>query len=356
VLAQITSISFSDKAPNASVQIKNEGIASELIKIDAPQSYVVKANDTSLKIAQLYVNKISDFPQLMGKQTWSEIELKSGDSLQLLSRNGIKLLLLSRQVVNNSNSSTKYIKLTPMIKTTGEQFLPTISADKLNNLLMQPLVLEESQNLNKLPYIVSGGEVGQSLYSMGDLIYVKGLTNVQIGSEVAIISPFRILTDPDSKQQLATEVYWNGSAIVEQLGELITLRINSAVRPIAPLDRVLLLPVNDVPKIAPHKAKPFLQGKIIGLYDALTSTAEANSVALNLGSNDGVDVGSVFDVYSSRVALDPNSKADKPQYLALPKQIIGEIMVYKVYPRVSFALVTDSSHPIRLFSSFQSQE
>jgi hypothetical protein len=40
----------------------------------------------------------------------------------------------------------------------------------------------------------------------------------------------------------------------------------------------------------------------------------------------------------------------------MPPEIIGEVIVYKVYDKLSFGLVTNSNHAIELYSVVQSQE
>ena len=348
-----SSISFTDSTPTVvSVQSSASGVRADLVKSTAPRSYTVKKTDTVMKLAEMYLKKISYWSQFMGVSRFSATKLYPGDQLQILGVDGYKVLVVSR---GSSSNSPGYEKLVPTARDIDSDALPPMSIRKLRNLLMKPTLVD--QNIfESLPVVVGGGEVGQYMYTAGDNIYVKGLTGIDIGSQVSVLSKFREIVDPDSKESLGYEVRWDGTAILDQLGPVSTLHVNNTVSQISPLDRIMSVAEPNIPVIVPHKSDQIISGKIVALYDSLTSTAEDNTVVINRGNRDGVDVGLVFDITSTRKIVDPTSNQDKPKYLVMPPEIIGEVIVYKVYDKLSFGLVTNSNHAIELYSVVQSQE
>lgn len=347
-------VSFSDSSPRViSVQSSTTGVRADLVKSTAPRSYTVKKTDTVMKLAEMYLKKISYWSQFMGVSRFNATKLYPGDQLQILGVDGYKVLVVSHG--NNGSISPGYEKLVPTARDIDSDALPPMSIRKLRNMLMKPTLVD--QNIfESLPVVVAGGEVGQYMYTAGDNIYAKGLTGIDVGSQVSILSKFREIVDPDSKESLGYEVRWDGTAILDQLGPVSTLHVNNAVNEISPLDRVMSVAEPDIPVIVPHKSDQIISGKIVALYNSLTSTAEDNTVVINRGNRDGVDVGLVFDVTSTRKIVDPTSNQDKPKYLVMPPEIIGEVIIYKVYDKLSFGLVTNSNHAIELYSVVQSQE
>jgi LysM repeat protein len=347
-------ISFTDSTPTVvSAQSSASGVRTNLVKSTAPRSYTVKKTDTVMKLAEMYLKKISYWSQFMGVSRFNATKLYPGDQLQILGVDGYKVLVVSRG--NSSSNSPSYEKLVPTARDIDSDALPPMSIRKLRNMLMKPTLVD--QNIfESLPVVVGGGEVGQYMYTAGDNIYVKGLTEIDIGSQVSVLSKFREIVDPDSKESLGYEVHWDGTAILDQLGPVSTLHVNNTVSQISPLDRIMSVAEPNIPVIVPHKSDQIISGKIVALYDSLTSTAEDNTVVINRGARDGVDVGLVFDITSTRKIVDPTSNQDKPKYLIIPPEIIGEVIVYKVYDKLSFGLVTDSNHAIELYSVVQSQE
>ena len=68
-------------------------------------------------------------------------------------------------------------------------------------------------------------------------------------------------------------------------------------------------------------------------------------VALNRGSEHGVDPGTVLDILQSgRGVPDPYTR----KAIALPDQYAGVLMVFKVTPKLSYGLVMAASRPLHV--------
>ena len=286
----------------------------------------------------------------MGVSSLSATKLYPGDALHLVSLDGNKILLVDHA---NVLSNAEYEKLEPAVRELNPSELPAISTKLLRNLFTHPTVMPP-QIFESLPKVIGGSNPGQFYYTTGDTIYIKGFIG-QTGDRVTIYSKFRKIIDPDSQEDLGNEVRFDGDGIVTEAGPISIVSLTNAVNQITDLDRVSPFHEQIIPEIIPHSSDQIITGKIVGLYDAITSTAEDNSVVINRGSRDGVDVGQVYDITDTHKIVDPDSNQDNPRYLVMPPQVVGEMIVYKVYDKISFGLITDSSQPINFDSVVQSQ-
>ena len=87
-----------------------------------------------------------------------------------------------------------------------------------------------------------------------------------------------------------------------------------------------------------------MDGRILSVYGGLTQIAQYDIVAINRGSRDGLDPGTMLGIYQ------PGQKVPDPYgdgKIQLPEQKAGLLMVFKVTPRLSYGLVmieTRASH------------
>jgi hypothetical protein len=94
-----------------------------------------------------------------------------------------------------------------------------------------------------------------------------------------------------------------------------------------------------------------MQGRVIGIYGGLGKVGEAGPqaiITLNRGRADGVEVGHVFALYRpGPLIADASAKAGgKPMTFKLPDERYGLAFVFRIYDRVSYALVMRVSRPV----------
>lgn len=335
--------------PVVSSQNTTLGVSSNDIKKNAPIEYTVKKNDTVSKISSMYLKKIGLWPQFLGVDKLSDTKLYPGDKLKIVSLDGRKILIVA--VIGGRDNY--YEKLTPTVRTVSMDSLPPIPTAQLRNMFSNPIVMNPKV-FESLPMIIGGSNSSGLYYSMGDNIYVKNYMG-GVGDRVMVISRFRDLIDPDTKEVLGNEYRWDGEGVMTQVGDVSSLEPTKVQFQMTALDRIM--PAEDLfaETIVPHKSDYIIDGKIIAMYDSLTSTGQNNSVVINRGSRDGVQVGTVFDITDGHTFVDPTSPTDSPKYISAPEMSIGELLVYKVYDKVAFALVTDSIKEIPLYAKIKSQ-
>ena len=124
------------------------------------------------------------------------------------------------------------------------------------------------------------------------------------------------------------------------------MRVTKSSREVLIADR--LLPIESESFDAnfyPHAPLSPVDGRIISVFDGLSQISQYQIVALNRGSEHGVDPGTVLDILQSgRVVPDPYTKKS----IALPAQYAGVLMVFKVTPKLSYGLVMNAIRPLHV--------
>lgn len=326
------------------------GVSNTYIKKNAPIEYTVKKSDSVVKLATMYLTKIGYWNQFLGVDSLSTTKLYPGDKLRMISLDSSHKILVVAVAAGSNNSY--YQKLSPTLRVTSENNIPALPVTQLRSLMINPIVMSDEE-YKALPMIVGADNSGSVYYTLGDNVYVKNY-NGNIGDRVMVLSDFRKIIDPDSHLPIATEYHYNGEGIISSIGKVSNLELIKVDQQISALDRVA--PVDAISQnIVPFRSEYNIEGKIVAMYDSLTSTGQNNTVVLNVGAKLGAKVGMVLDITDAHKFVDPTSPSDDPQYLNSPIQNIGELLIYKVYDNVSFALVTDSTKEIPLYAKFKSQ-
>jgi hypothetical protein len=160
-----------------------------------------------------------------------------------------------------------------------------------------------------------------------------------------------VLVDPDTKVTLGYEAIYLGTARVTRAGDPATVRLTTVTQEVGTGDKLLPAGVPEVPKYAPHAPAVFMQGRVIGIYGGLGKVGEAGPqqiITLNRGRSDGVEVGHVFALYRpGPLIADASVKTGgKPVTFKLPDERYGLAFVFRIYDRVSYALVMRISKPV----------
>ena len=98
--------------------------------------------------------------------------------------------------------------------------------------------------------------------------------------------------------------------------------------------------------------------RVIAFTDALGAVGPLQVIALSRGSEDGVDNGTTYSVYTEGETVQddtdyPEGKSraffhPKASKVTLPPEFIGHVMVFRTFKRVSYALVMDAVRPVQL--------
>lgn len=335
------------------------------IRADAPVSYVVKKGDTLWDISALYLNEPWLWPQLwqMNPQVNNPHLIYPGDTLALTyDAQGRPRLTVNNKVKRLSPTSRKTLKSADAVST-----LPL-------SMIRHYLTFEQSlsdDQIQALPYILgSNGNVKNS--ATDHIIYAKGVLSP--GTAYGVYRKGKPYIDPETETILGYETtlvataraFRSGQdATEDKAAEASSLNVLSVKREIKQGDRLMpALEGQALPAFFVMTKPEFaINGSIIDTTSNLREFSKWDIVVLNRGSLQQLKAGHIVGVYrSSPTVIDspdgPIYVEDAPklkkmiknfgQTITLPTEKVGELMIFKVAERTSFAIVTKTQRPLRV--------
>jgi hypothetical protein len=314
------------------------------LKPDAPERYVVVPGDTLWGIAQRYTDSPWRWPELwnMNKDQLRNPHLiHPGEVLVLDRANG-------RLQVAGSESGA--VKLSPRVRaqSLAQREIPSIPAAIIEPFLSRPLVVEPD-GLDNAPTIVAT-EINRVMLSAGNKAYARGIPESKEETWY-LYRKGAALVDPDSDQTLAYEAIYLGTARLAQAGNPATLIVSSAVQEVGPGDKLVAAGQPQALNYAPHAPSKDIRGRIMSIYGGVGKVGEAgrNSiVTINRGRADGLEVGHVLALYTRTGSVRDitKSKNDPTANINLPDERSGLVFLFRVFDRISYALVMNAENPV----------
>jgi hypothetical protein len=244
-------------------------------------------------------------------------------------------------------------KLSPTIRkqTLASGAIPSIPISAIQAFLVRPLVVGE-QELNAAPTLIAGPE-NRVVLSAGDTAFAKGVVwEEQAGW--GVYRPGRTLTDPDTKELLGREAIYLGDAQISEFGEVSTVLLTKAIQEIAPGDRLAKTPASQSLSYVPHAPGNSIKGRVIaGPDDSVSEIGSKQVVIINRGSREGIEIGHVLALYRDRPSVTPANAVDPNEKVRLPPERYGVIFVFRVFEKVSYGLVLNSTRPVNVLDVVQ---
>lgn len=325
------------------------------VRDSAPDRYVVQRGDTLWSIATKFLNDQWRWPEIwrMNQEQIRNPHLISPGDVLVLDRSVSPPQLRIGEAPEAAAAPLPpgTVKLSPRIYTDdlAAQAIPTISPKAIEPFLTQPLIIEDG-GLDRAPRIIAVEENRVNI-GQGDVAYVSGFGN----ADTSVWQVYRAggpLVDPDSRRTLGIEAVYLGTARVTRSGEPATVEILNSKKEISAGDRLIPAPPPTIPQYVPHAPSAKVNGRIIGLYDALaTSVGGRDSIiSINKGVRDGLEVGHVLAVYRNVVIHDQRDylkSRDRSRPIQLPPERYGLVFIFRTFATVSYALVMESSRPVQ---------
>ena len=98
---------------------------------------------------------------------------------------------------------------------------------------------------------------------------------------------------------------------------------------------------------APHAPEVDIAGRIVSVYRGVAQAGRNSVVAINVGKTQGVEVGHVLSI-SQRGRDVRDRGAEKPVMVKLPDESTGYLLVFRVFDKIAYGLIMDSSQAIAL--------
>lgn len=299
-----------------------------------PERYVVQRGDTLWDISAMFLRDPWYWPEIwfVNPQVENPHLIYPGDVLTLVYVDGRPQIRLERGAGTD--------RLSPRVRESDlDEAITTIPFEVIGAFLRKGTVLEKNQ-YQQLPYIVALRE-DRLIGSAGKDVYVRG--EVQ-NDGYSVIHVGDKLIDPDDNEVVGYEGVFVGEGSIRRGGDPATLRINESRREALEGDRLLQLDF-DVPlNFYPRAPETEIDGSIIHVVDGIREVGQYQTVVLNRGARDGLEPGHVLTVWQAgRVMKDRVNSGFMGEKVRLPDEIAGDVMVFKTYDRISYALVMRAS-------------
>ena len=382
-----------------------------------PEKYTVVKGDTLWDISARFLKEPWRWQEIwqVNPQIKNPHLIYPGDLVALTFQDGQPVLSLERA---GEITSGRNVKLSPTVRSYEKtEAIPPIPVDAIQQFLKWPLIFEEDE-MDDWPYIVSSYEghliasVNNTIYIRGlsdDVetnqysIYRKGPAYVNLKK------------DKDEEDEvLGYEAIYVGQAIMQKKGDPASAVITSVDREVLTGDR--LIPNSDQKvniEFTPSSNKTELEGNILSV---LTGISELGGVAqigqyqvvvLNIGESSGVEPGNVFGIYQSNLevidTIGPNqpkniavedekrikferedthfvdrelsklvngirnainkfdnrfpefaNRKSKSEIILLPEEYVGNMMVFRTFDKISYALVMEINGPVHVLDTVRS--
>ena len=186
----------------------------------------------------------------------------------------------------------------------------------------------------------------QRYLALDDLVYVSmdNLEKVRVGQRFSVYKKLGMVSHPGTEEDVGEKVRIMGIVEVETLDENVArARVVAAFNE---LERGM--PITDVldhyVEVNPRQNLIDLQGTVVDALDVNHELAQFDTVFIDLGAKDGVQIGNRFFVMRRG---DGRLELKQEENRRLPWEQIGEAMVVAAEDRHSTALITRSALEIR---------
>jgi hypothetical protein len=367
---------------------------------NAPDKYVVVKGDTLWDISGRFLKDPWRWPQIWNLNR-EEIKnphwIYPGD-LIVLDRSGKEPRL---SLVRGTNGM-QTVKLSPGVRATdiSGDAIQSIPIRVIHPFLSQPRVVPQGA-FDDAPFIL-GSNTERVVLAAGDDAFATGGKDGV--TRWNVLRPGKPLTDPETGEVLGYEVEYLGDARTLVAGAPQKIRITQSAQEILPRDKLVEADDSTTFEYMPHAPEGEISGRIISAYGGLTDSGRYQTVVINRGSRDGLEPGHVLTVFREGLAvtltrdekdrmtwvneksagvpnggawlyndvrcLKENSKVTYNQTadvrsafrntclgnssdraIKLPDARSGLVMVYRVYDRVSYALIMQSDGPVYLLDT-----
>ena len=348
--------STANAAQTAAKPVVRKATAPIKLAPDAPGTYVVVKGDTLWDISGRFLKEPWRWPEIWNmnrEQIKNPHWIYPGDVIKLLfDANGNPYLSLA------NGERGENVRLQPRARVDALAFeIPSIPSKVIAPFLSLPLVIEEG-GLANAPRIVAT-EDGRVVVGAGNTAYAIGLQPSQ-GVKWQIYRPGKALTN-GAGEILGYEAIYLGEAKVVRFGETSTIEILRSTQEIFRGDR--LTPTTDavVPSYSPRSPDKNVSGTIISLLNGVNTGAQYSIITVDLGKRDGMEVGHVMAILQKGATVstvDPlgqtkqtAASSDGTQIgstVKLPDERNGLVFVFRVFDKVSYALVMSTRRPIQV--------
>jgi len=247
-------------------------------------------------------------------------------------------------------SGMKVVKLKPRVYSSDiKEAIPTIPPDAIVPFLSQPMAVGRKE-LEEAGYVTIGLDDRVALGN-GSEFYARGLAKNATAEYYQLFRKGEELRHPDSGEVLAYEALYLGDAKVLVPGDPTKLVVTAVKQEILPTDRLMAAPQKAaLPYYFPRAPEKNVKGRILSAINGLREFGPMTIVAISVGKREGIEEGHVLRIMRHvGKSKDPVTRRD----YTMPDEDAGLLMVFRVFDKVSYALIMDADRPIRIHDALR---
>lgn len=329
----------------------------------APSSYTVQKGDTLWGISGKFLKDPWRWPdvwRMNREQIRNPHRIYPGDVVVLdyTSDGQPRLSIAQAQPAAPASGD---VRMSPRVRSEplDAQAIPSIPPGDIEPYLTKP-VITQSPGLLEAPEIVEGRERARVVRGQGDRVYVVGL-DPKLGDRWYLYRPGKALVAP-SGEVLGFENRWLGTARVDRFADVSTVQITESKEEIFIGDRLLPVPRETLVNFVPRAPEQDMNGTIIASYSNASEMGRGAIVTLDLGRQQGLEVGHVLAIYKTVPPIDdPRPDQGTPfmlrfldqtttflpkKQLQVPDERAGLMFVFRVFDRVAYAILLNTTDPV----------
>ena len=305
---------------------------------NAPDRYVVVPGDTLWGISGRFLKDPYRWPDI-----WEPNKADIKNPNRIYPGN---VLVLDRSG-RTARLRLATVKVEPRVRTGKDsEEIATIPAGDIEPFLSAPLVVEEG-GMTNAPKIVATQQ-GRVFVGKNDLAYVRGNVPDSVASW-QVYRPGKAFIDPDTKENLGYEATFLGTATLERKTDPLTFRIIDSKQEMGSGDRLVATPPPVIVNYIPRAPATDIRARVLSTYGGVNESGSKQIITISKGRRDGVELGHVLALYSFGQTVRDRSEAlsRATTTVTLPDERNGLIFVFRVFDKVSYALVMSATQAIR---------
>ncbi|MES0327174.1 MAG: LysM peptidoglycan-binding domain-containing protein [Gammaproteobacteria bacterium] len=330
------------------------------VKKSHPRKYIVKKGDTLWDISSQFLRDPWYWPEIWHKnrQVQNPHLIYPGDELTLIYVNGQPQISVNetpqqvspqevtppviRTTITSDHPALRRVKLSPSIRKQGiDADVFTIPGDSIRQFLTKPRVVTKEE-LEEAPYILASDD-NHLIMGQDNIVYIRGeLDKDRV--RFTVFRPGEELIDPETDNVFGFEAIYAGEVHIKKYGDPAIGQLTSSTREIRVGDRLLPVDKSKIDNLYyPRPPDHELKGQIISLHDALFGIAKYQIAVINRGSRDSLEIGHLLETQSAGDDVKDNYSLRQRGNVRLPDVRSGLMMVFRVFDKVSYGLILEST-------------
>lgn len=313
------------------------------LKEGAPERYTVKKGDTLWDISERYTDDAWQWPNIwyQNPQIADPHLIFPGDIIGLMAIGGeMKVAVVERGMESRTVKMTPTARIEPI-----ESAIPTIPMDAIMPFITSNRIVKAGE-MEGAPYVLSAGG-GRIMNGAGGVAYGRGDFSDGIANAYGIFRPSKVYRDPITEEVLGLEAMEIGLAnIISNEKDIVKLDLVKTSQQVKEGDRLLTTENRKlVARFQPKAPDEYVDGFIISVPGGVTQIGQYSMVVINKGTRDSVTEGSILDIMKRGKIVRDRTQEEK---VRLPSEKGGQLMVFRAYEKLSYALVVKATQSLNV--------